>query len=61
MFGQTFIYKRLHVSTETITEHTCRARDLLEFLKQLNKWNAESCMTGRSKTKLWIYWTENLQ
>jgi hypothetical protein len=60
MFGQTFIYKRLHVSTETITEHTCRVKDLLEFLKQLNKWNAESS-TQRSKTKLWVYWTEDLQ
>jgi len=59
MFGKTFIYKRLHISTQVITEHTCNASDILSFLKQLNKWNAESAEkknTGRQ----WVYWTEEI-
>jgi len=59
MFGKTFSYKRLHVSTGTITEHTCHAKDLLEFLKQLNKWNTESA--EKIAGIRWIYWTEDLQ
>ena len=60
MFGKYYVYKRLNVTKGEITNHTCHAKDLLEFLKQLNKWNTESS-TQRSKTKLWVYWTEDLQ
>jgi len=59
MFGKYYVYKRLNVTKGEITNHTCHAKDLLEFLIVLNKWNTESS-TKRSRTKLWVYWTEEI-
>lgn len=51
MFGKSYIYKRLNVSTGKITEHSFREHDLLGALKQLNEWNKMS-------PKTWNYWIE---
>lgn len=58
MFGKSYSYKRLNVTKGEITNHTCHAKDLLEFLKQLNKWNTESA--EKIAGIRWIYWTEDL-
>jgi hypothetical protein len=51
MFGKSYIYKRLNVSTGEITEHTFHTHDLLGAFKQLNEWN-------KMAPKRWNFWIE---